>query len=54
MLLTPPHYWNTLVIPDGFNDMQEHMCSVIMGALGVTNHHDYEISKSNHCQSGMR
>ncbi len=39
--------------PEGFDDMWEHKCSVIMGALGATNH-DYEISKSNSCQSGMR
>jgi hypothetical protein len=33
--------------------MWEHKCGVTMGALGGTNH-DYEISKSNSCQSGMR
>jgi hypothetical protein len=52
-LQTLPHHQNTLVRPEGFDDMQEHKHSVIMGALGVTNH-DYEILKSNSCQSGMR
>jgi hypothetical protein len=28
-----------------FDDMQEHRCSIIKGALGATNH-DYEISKA--------
>jgi hypothetical protein len=36
--------------PEGFDDMWEHKCSVVMGALGATNH-DYEISKSNSYQS---
>jgi hypothetical protein len=31
------------VRPEGFDDMQEHKCGVIMGALRATNH-DYEIS----------
>jgi hypothetical protein len=52
VLLTPPHHWNALVRPEGFDDMQEHKCSGIKGALGVTNH-DYEILKSNSCQSGI-
>jgi hypothetical protein len=43
----------TLVRLEGFNDMQEHRCHAVMGALGATNH-DYEISKRNSCQSGMR
>jgi hypothetical protein len=32
--VTPPHHQNTLVRPEGFDDMQEHKCSVIKGALG--------------------
>jgi hypothetical protein len=50
VLLSPPHHWNILVRPEGFDDMQEHKCSIIMGALGVTNH-DYKILKSNSFQS---
>jgi hypothetical protein len=53
VLLTPSHHWNTQVRPEGDDDMQEHECSGVMGALGATNH-DYEILKSNSCQSGMR
>jgi hypothetical protein len=40
VLLTPPHHWNALVIPEGGDDMQEHECSGRKRALGATNH-DY-------------
>jgi hypothetical protein len=38
VLLTPPHHWNTLVRPEEDNDIEEHECSGVNGALGATNH----------------